>query len=130
MGGDRLPPMRGGPRGGPGRLNGIGGEFVSADSGAGTITVRARDGVEKTIYTNGETRIAPAARDRPAGLQHDERLTHRFDTPRELLEQGAACAAGAHHSDTQSSDKFIECRSKSQALTRPGFTRNAAQEYA
>ncbi|HJZ68674.1 MAG TPA: DUF5666 domain-containing protein [Blastocatellia bacterium] len=50
-GGDAPPP--GGPRGGPGR--GAGGQVVSVDTAAGTITVKARDDASRVIYTTAYT---------------------------------------------------------------------------
>ena len=52
IGGD-APPPPGRPRGGPGR--GIGGEVVSVDASAATITVKGRDDATRVIYTTTTT---------------------------------------------------------------------------
>ena len=70
MGGDK-PPQGPGGRGGRGPRgprDGIFGEFVSANASAGTLTIKARDGKETTVYTTSTTEIS---RNRQAATLND-----------------------------------------------------------
>lgn len=58
FGGDKPPQGGPGGRGPRGPRDGIGGDFVSADTTAGSITIKTRDGKEQTVYTSETTEIS------------------------------------------------------------------------
>jgi hypothetical protein len=58
FGGDKPPQGGPGGRGPRGPRDGIVGEYVSADTTAGSITIKTRDGKEQTVYTSETTEIS------------------------------------------------------------------------
>jgi Cu/Ag efflux protein CusF len=58
FGGDKPPQGGPGGRGPRGPRDGIIGDYVSADTSAGSITIKTRDGKEQTVYTSESTEIS------------------------------------------------------------------------
>jgi hypothetical protein len=58
FGGDKPPQGGPGGRGPRGRRDGIIGDYVSADTSAGSITIKTRDGKEQVVYTSESTEIS------------------------------------------------------------------------